>query len=530
MMEARELGRRAEILVVDDDPGIVEILEELLSVSYQVDSAADGVEACARLEDKSYDLVLTDINMPRMNGMELIREISRWENPPLVIVITAYASMQSAIDALKLGVYDYLVKPFNFDIVLKAVQRALEKCFLKQENLNLKEMMGLYQTCEAISSQFSLSGVVKVLFRSAKMFTKADFIALYLKRPGARSQAGEFILYQRTLLRSPPGISRGLLRLLPRRLETRVMDDFFAANSSRIFTVDDCPLEEVRGDGSSSSGLSSLMAFSLKARNRQVGVLLLASLRPQLTFTHRVRRSFYMLVSRAAAAIENSYLYDNLQRQFLETVESFAQALEAKDSYTHGHSRQVALYAGVLARGLGFSLAEHALLEQAALLHDIGKIGIADTILNYPGSLTPTELHEIRQHPLKGRNILAPISSLTGLAEIVYHHHERWDGKGYPSGLGRDNIPLMARIISIADAFDAITSKRPYRVMLTLDEALEELQKAAGSQFDPELVELFIDCREELEALLQKRESLPPAPLPASLNENPTGEVLADSA
>jgi len=505
MMEAMELGRRAEILVVDDDPGIVEILVEVLSDSYQVETAANGIEACMRLEEKNYDLILTDINMPRMNGMELINEISRRENPPLVIVITAYASMQSAIDALKLGVYDYIVKPFNFDIVLKAVQRALEKCFLKRENYNLKEMMGLYQTCEAISSQFTLPGIVRVLFRSAAIFTKADFVALYLNRPGEQSREDEFMLYQRRLLGPRPDISRRLLQLLPRRLPARQIDDFFAANSSRIFTVSDCRLEEVSESRLDASDLNSLMAFSLKARNRQVGVLLLASLRPQLVFTHRMRRSFYMLVSRAAAAIENSYLYDNLQRQFLETVESFAQALEAKDSYTHGHSRQVALYAGILARELGFSPTEHALLEQAALLHDIGKIGIADTILNFPGPLSRAELAEIRQHPLKGRNILAPISSLTGLAEIIYHHHEHWDGSGYPDGLRGEDIPLMARIIGIADAFDAVTSKRPYRVMLTLDEALEELEKAAGSQFDPELVRLFLAQRESLAELLQQR-------------------------
>jgi HD-GYP domain-containing protein (c-di-GMP phosphodiesterase class II) len=209
-----------------------------------------------------------------------------------------------------------------------------------------------------------------------------------------------------------------------------------------------------------------------------------------------------MLVSKAAACIENSYLYNNLQKHYIETVESFAQALEAKDSYTHGHSRQVSLYAGLIAQKLDFSSAELAALEQAAILHDIGKIGISDAILNSRGKLSQSELEEIRMHPLKGRNIVEPISSLAEICDVVYYHHEHWDGGGYPEGLTAHKIPLMSRIIGIADAFDAMTSQRPYRLPLSIKAALLELRKEAGRQFDPDLVEIFIAQRYEVRKLL----------------------------
>jgi HD-GYP domain-containing protein (c-di-GMP phosphodiesterase class II) len=330
-------------------------------------------------------------------------------------------------------------------------------------------------------------------------------MALYLNRSTGRDDSGVFELYRRQLSRKKPASARQLLRFLPKTLSSDQATSYFTRYSSRIFTAQDTLLQEIQERVDQEFSCTSVMAFSLKASNRQVGILLLASLDPRVVFSDKQRRSFYMLVSKAAAAIENTYLYDNLQRHYLETVESFAQALEAKDSYTHGHSRQVSLYAGLLARRLGFSAPQRALLEQAALLHDIGKIGIADTILNYPGALSPDDLTEVRKHPCKGRNILAPIRSLSGLAEIVYYHHEHWDGSGYPDGLAGEEIPLMARIIGIADAFDAITSQRPYRVCLDLNAALAELKQGAGSQFDPALVELFISQRDEIAGLLKSR-------------------------
>ena len=502
-MKNHRLNSSMNILVVDDDPGIVELLADLLQgLDYRVECAANGAEALARMDAKVFDLMLTDINMPVMGGMELIERVKKLDNPPVIIVITAYASMQSAIDALKFGVYDYITKPFNLDMVSNAVERALEKRFLQRENVNLKEMMALYRASELISSQSGLDEMVKVLFESASSFTKTDFMALYLD-DDSNGKMGDFRLSRRQLFHKMTATERYLISSLPKRLSYSVAKEYFLDHSSKIFRENDPLLTAFFSNSSKPIHFSSMMAFSLKAHNRLIGVLVLVSFTPEVVFSDKLRRSFYMLVSKAAACIENTYLNDNLQRQYIETVESFAQALEAKDSYTHGHSRQVSRYAALIARQLGFSSEELAALQQAAILHDIGKIGISDTILNFPGELSESEFGEIREHPRKGRNILAPISSLAAVVAVVYHHHEHWDGSGYPEGLSGSDIPLMARIIGVADAFDAMTSQRSYRSPLSLERAFVELHKEAGRQFDPELVGIFISQKDELAKLLE---------------------------
>lgn len=502
-MQNRRLNSSMNILVVDDDPGIVELLADLLQdLDYRVECATNGVEALARMAVKNFDLMLTDINMPVMDGMELIRQVKAQKKSPVIIVITAYASTQSAIDALKFGVYDYITKPFNLDMVSNAVERALEKQFLQRENINLKEMMALYRASESISSQFGLDDVVKVLFESAASFTKTDFMALYLDDTN-NGEKGDLRLSRRQLFHKMPASERYLINILPKRLPHTVVEECFADHSSKIFKENDPLLTAIFSNSQKAIHFNSMMSFSLKTGNRLVGIMILVSFTPEVIFSDKLRRSLYMLVSKAASGIENTYLNDNLQKQYVETVESFAQALEAKDSYTHGHSRQVSHFAALIARHLGFSNNELAALQQAAILHDIGKIGIPDTILNFPGELTASEFDEIREHSRKGRNILAPISSLAAVVEVVYHHHEHWDGGGYPEGLSGTEIPLMARIIGVADAFDAMTSHRPYRPPLSMEEALVELQKEAGRQFDPELVALFVGRKDELAELFK---------------------------
>ncbi|MEA3333864.1 MAG: response regulator, partial [Pseudomonadota bacterium] len=451
------------ILVVDDDSYVTELLADLLQdLGYQVECVVNGAEALARMGAKTFDLMLTDINMPVMGGMELIERVKKLDNPPIVVVITAYASMQSAIDALKAGVYDYIVKPFKLNIVINAVERALEKQFLQRENVNLKEMMALYRASDSISSQSSLDELVKVLFESVASFTKADFMALYLD-DASNGEKGDFRLSRRQLFQKMTASERYLINSLPKKLLYNEVEDCFFGNGSKIFKDNDPSLALFFRKSAKPIHFSSMMVFSLKSLNRPVGVMVLVSFTPEVIFPDRLRRYLYMLISKAAACIENRFLNENLQRQYIETVESFIQALEVKDPYTHGHSRQVSHYAVLIARQLeGFSKENFAILQQAAVLHDIGKIGISDAILDFPGELSEGEFDEIRKHPGKGRNILGPVSSLAAVVEVVYHHHEHWDGNGYPDGLIGLEIPLMARIIGIADAFDAMTSHRPY--------------------------------------------------------------------
>jgi putative nucleotidyltransferase with HDIG domain len=176
----------------------------------------------------------------------------------------------------------------------------------------------------------------------------------------------------------------------------------------------------------------------------------------------------------------------------LSAVYALAAAVEARDPYVYGHSRKVNAYAVALAEAIGLRPDEVSRISTAALLHDIGKIAIPDSILNKKGKLSPEDWEVIKSHPRLGANIVANVPSLVPCGDGILYHHERWDGSGYPGGLKGEAIPLDARILAVADAFDAMVSSRPYRGPFPHEKAIEALQKAAGVAFDPKLVDVFI--------------------------------------
>jgi len=195
----------------------------------------------------------------------------------------------------------------------------------------------------------------------------------------------------------------------------------------------------------------------------------------------------------AASAIENATLYQNLHESYLSIIRALVSALELKDSYTSGHSESVSRYAVALAKGLKLSPQEIDSIEVAAILHDVGKIGVQESILNKPEKLDDEEWKEVRRHPEFSYKILKEVNFPWKIKPLIYAHHERYNGKGYPAGLKGEKIPLGARILAVADTFAAMTSDRAYRKGLSKEVAIEELKRVAGTQLDPELVKVFVE-------------------------------------
>ncbi|MFC2025261.1 CHASE2 domain-containing protein [Chloroflexota bacterium] len=199
-----------------------------------------------------------------------------------------------------------------------------------------------------------------------------------------------------------------------------------------------------------------------------------------------------ILIQNATTVIENAKLHQKVSDGYKSTIRALAASIDAKDHYTRGHSQRVTEYALVGAIALQMSLEELEVLEYAGILHDIGKIGIPDSILSKSGPLTVEEWEIIRQHPVIGANIMKDVTFLEESRKFVLHHHERYDGTGYPDGLIGNDIPLGARLLAVADSFDGMTSERAYRISMSIDDALNELQKYCGTQFCPVAVEAFI--------------------------------------
>jgi HD-GYP domain-containing protein (c-di-GMP phosphodiesterase class II) len=235
----------------------------------------------------------------------------------------------------------------------------------------------------------------------------------------------------------------------------------------------------------------SIVSAPLRIGERTIGVFEIGSLAAD-AFSEEDRRMLETLASQAAIAIENARLFESTQRTYFETIRSLAYALEARDAYTQGHSERVTALSLKVAEAMGWSAEERQVLSHAGMLHDIGKIGVADAILNKPYVLSEEDRKIIENHPLFGGTILAPLRFLENVQVLVRHHHERYDGTGYPARLAAEEIPLGARIIAVCDAYDAMTSDRPYRKALSHDQAISEVRTKSGSQFDPRVVEVFL--------------------------------------
>ena len=346
------------ILIVDDEVEITEILADLLSEDYECLKAGSAEDALARLRESEFQLVISDITMPGMSGLEMIPHVKKLSPETVVVMISGMQTVESAIGALRLGAFDYLMKPFDLRQVEAVVKRALEH---------------------------------------------HDLV------------------------------------LAKQRYENH--------------------LEE--------------------------------------------------LVEQRTAELDRAL--NSLEGAYRSTLKALTAALETRDSETHGHSERVVTYSLRLGREYGLNSEEMKSLEFGSLLHDIGKIGVPDSILRKPAKLTEEEWVRMREHPLHGQQILRGIEFLQGAARVVAQHHEKWDGTGYPLGLRGEEIDINARIFAVADAFDAITSDRVYRRGKPYEAASQELDDWAGRQFDPKVVEAFHRVpKEDWEEL--HRQSLLPKP------------------
>ncbi len=258
------------------------------------------------------------------------------------------------------------------------------------------------------------------------------------------------------------------------------------------------------------TGVRSVLLVPISSRDKMLGLMALFFTSEREELESEDHNLIKAIAGQAAVAMQNASLYEDLEMSYFSTVRALARAIEVKDPYTYGHSERVTDYAVVIAREMGIDDWDMRNIKYAAALHDIGKLGIAGQILNKPGALTEEEFLHVKTHPQMGDSIMEPVSFLREPREIILHHHERFDGNGYPDGLKGEEIPLGARILAVADSFEAMMSDRPYRKALDLHHAITEIRTNSGTQFDPEVVQAFVRALEkgESEAGLTAKEEL----------------------
>ncbi|MCU0663644.1 MAG: response regulator [Myxococcota bacterium] len=469
------------LLVVDDEKVIREILADFLSLEgFYVVTAPDGAAALRMLEQSKFDMVLSDLKMPGMGGLELLERLRTEHENVLTVIMTGFGTVETAIEAMKKGAYDYILKPFKVEEVVHIVHRGLEKQRLISENIRLKEIISLHELSEALQSTLSFDDVIDSTLAAAVYNVRCDLATLHVRD----DELGEHVkIGQLVHADAPPEAEDGALNIrtvLAALPTSRTLLCHGAAQATQYF--DTLP-----------RNLVSFLCVPLVARQMTIGLLSLYVFVEESKFTTGQRKLANMIGSRAAAAVDNAKLFLNLQQTFRQTIQSLARALEAMDKYTAGHSDRVTTYARLTAEYLQEPPERVELITQSGMLHDIGKLG-CHANLNKQEKLTNQEYEIFKAHPAYGKDILDPISFLRPIIPGVHFHHERWDGKGYPLGLSGESIPSIARILAVADSYDAMTSDRAYRRAMRHDVAVAELRRCAGTQFDPAIVEAFLEA------------------------------------
>ena len=504
-------ARKPRLRVADDDIRILELLQFALTGNgFEVLVATDGDEAWDILSRQLPDLAILDVKMPRRTGFDLVEKVRADErlSPLPLILVSGNADTEFRLSGLSKGADDFLVKPFSpKELMLKCcrllerteVQRGLLRARarleqevgraqgetqrmaarLRREQCVKEALLGLTRE---LSGSPELDSLLHTFVITLMGQLNVGSVALFMPSPG---DAQHFV----------PQVARGIPPERLREARFRVSGPLAATLlvESRALRVRELEnWNDLRRDCGLLNTLGTALLAPIISNNALLGLVALGERADGADFPRDDVEMLHSLCSASAVAVENARLFRDLEESTISTIGALVTAMEAKDPYSRGHTERVARYSVVLARALELPQAEVESIHWGALLHDVGKIGILDAVLNKPGLLTEEERQHVQEHAEIGSNIVRHLRYLASAREIVRHHHERVDGKGYPDGVMGDRLGLGSRIVAVADSFDAMTTHRPYRPAMSVAEVLRILKEGSGTQYDPAVVEVLI--------------------------------------
>lgn len=481
-------GSVTRVLAVDDDETSLGYLSELLSLSgFNPILAGSGEEALEHFAKYQPDIVLSDIQMPGMDGMKLLKTIRELDESTPVILITGHGEVDNAIRALRLGAYDFLLKPINTEILISTVERAAEHCRLKKlenEYTHRLEAQVASRTRELAKTNDFLRGILDSSTGVSIIVSDLEENVIFWNS-GAENILG---------YRSDEMLGQSILKLYPKdvkrsEIRSQLMDKM-EDGSGNIQEM----VSQISKNGSQVV-LSMAVSPMHDSKGKLQGILGLGQ-----DVTEQVRLHEQLVES-----------YQRIRNIQGASIFALAKLAEARDGETGSHLNRLRRYCDSLCKRLsqrkryGHLLNEDYILDlvQCSVLHDIGKLVIPDSILFHPGKFEADDFEIMKQHALFGGKALEEAaieagegqSYLTLGRDVCYYHHERWDGSGYPFGLKGEEIPLPARIVSVCDVYDALTTERRYKAAFTHEAASNLIEKESGSQFDPEVVAAFTEVK-----------------------------------
>jgi len=479
---------RARVLVVDDDPTFADLVAELLQEQGHEPLVAHDPERAVELARKgSLDAAVVDLMLPGSSGLDLADRL-RVLSPDLeIVILTGHGGLDSAVAGLHHGIFDYLQKgAVHLDELARSVRLAIERSRLSRENRRLwaqmreanRLMSGVQEASARMASEAHLDRLLPVLATAAKQL--------------CGSNASRVLLFQRAapdiwVVAQSAGDGAGALPGVRLRRGEGLALAAGEANETIRLAQAQADLRFIARCDELSTEAEGWLAAPLH-HGSVVGAVIVAGRLHGFGEDHASLLT--ILARQAALAIENSLQQDRAVNFFTHTSDLLVDVLERLDIHYPGHSRRVAALSDMLSRRMGLSDAERRGIHFGALLHDIGKVRIDQAVLAADHS-SPEARVELQRHPVLGLEMLRSITLWEDVLPIVHCHHERWDGSGYPTGLAGEEIPLGARIVALADAFDAMTRSTPHSRQRSSDEALAEINACTGSQFDPRVARLF---------------------------------------
>ncbi|MDQ7001736.1 MAG: HD domain-containing response regulator [Ghiorsea sp.] len=490
-----------KILVIEDQPAVREIISEVIQgmhINIDIGQSSSLKEAEHALNNHHWDMIVTDLSLGDGNSLDLISTLLHQHiSLPPIVLISGFLTDKYVQKAKKLNIEHILAKPFDPDVLLGCVRDVLElKSVIKVPSTSNKHI----NRSKLLPEMFEMDRKLGLLFRMFDEMPKSPDVssvcdsALKIAIDMVHAQGGYLALYERNKESLVQVAFQGGASS-PKHIKTSPLNDTpFAPliHAAQEF-IEVLPQQQVTPCWPDIES-NAYLAIPVYLQGIPMGVLCLTNRLSTSPLSDETRYMLSLLIKKLDTLLDNRAVHAALADSMNETLIALVRSLEARDRYTKDHSARVSLLSVQFARALGLDDEIIQLIRTGGLLHDIGKVGVADSVLLKPGRYTEQEYNIMKAHPAIGDSILKNMDTLVRERLIVRHHHERWDGKGYPDKIGGTEIPFEARIVCVADAIDAMTTHRVYRQAKPLSFCAEQLEFASGSQFDPQVVAIALEA------------------------------------